>query len=255
MGNEAGEWIMSGLPDNHPECVHNFEELTVLVGQKGFLPLFRNAVDGFSVEKYANPVYWWSGDAERDPWEWRKEAARSRKMAYGKFFGGKAGIISLEWLPVFLSYRRNGYDFEALWYAGQAQFRQKKIMDCLTDEPELLDKVKKYISVSDFTYEIYRRAAERVFYDIESGSLNPAAVVDMFDEEEQTEIAGLFQASMPEMNTDEERRRAFFDIIIRVKENSYNKFCEENANDLSKLKESIELKKELENLKRKTIDV
>ena len=137
MGNEAGEWIMSGLPDNHPECVHNFEELTVLVGQKGFLPLFRNAVDGFSVEEYANPVYWWSGDAERDPWEWRKEAARSRKMAYGKFFGGKAGIISLEWLPVFLSYRRNGYDFEALWYAGQAQFRQKKIMDCLKDVPEM----------------------------------------------------------------------------------------------------------------------
>ncbi len=132
---------------------------------------------------------------------------------------------------------------------------QAMLLTWLTDEPELLDKVKKYISVSDFTYEIYRRAAERVFNDIESGSLNPAAVVDMFDEEEQTEIAGLFQASMPEMNTDEERRRAFFDIIIRVKENSYNKFCEENANDLSKLKESIELKKELENLKRKTIDV
>ena len=36
-----------------------------------------------------------------------------------------------------MAYRRKGYDFESLWYAGQAQLRQKKIMDCLTDAPEL----------------------------------------------------------------------------------------------------------------------
>lgn len=137
MGNEGGEWIMAGLDERDPNCIHNFQELESLIDRVGFLPLFRNDIRGFSVEEYADPRYWWSGIEERDPWEWRKEAARSQKMAYGKFFGGKAGIISLEWLPVFLSYRRDGYDFEALWFAGKAQFRQKKIMDCLTGVPEM----------------------------------------------------------------------------------------------------------------------
>ena len=137
MGNESGEWIMYGLPEDDPECVHNFNELTALIDRVGFLPLFRSGIPGFSVEEYADPRWWWSGNEERDPWEWRKEAARSRNMAYGKFFGGKAGIISAEWLPVFMSFRRNGYDFEELWYAGQVQFRQKKIMDCITGVPEM----------------------------------------------------------------------------------------------------------------------
>ncbi len=137
MGNESGEWIMYGLPDDDPECVHNFDELTEFVREAGFVPLFRNDIPGFSVEEHANPRFWWTDDEERDPWQWRKLAARSPEMAYGKFFGGKAGIISLEWLPVFMAYRRGGYDFEALWYDGRAQFRWKKIMDCLTEAPEL----------------------------------------------------------------------------------------------------------------------
>ncbi|MBQ6505462.1 MAG: hypothetical protein IJI57_16275 [Flexilinea sp.] len=137
MGNEAGEWIMYGLPEDDPECVHNFDELTGLIDRVGFLPLFRNGIEGFSVEEYVDPRWWWSGNEERDPWEWRKLAARDQRMAYGKFFGGKAGIISREWLPVFMSYRRQEYDFEDLWYAGQVQFRQKKIMDCLTGIPEM----------------------------------------------------------------------------------------------------------------------
>jgi len=137
MGNESGEWIMYGIPDDHPECIHNFEELTDHIREVGFLPLFRSGIDGFSVEEYANPSYWWTGIGERDPWEWRKEAARSPEMAYGKFFGGKAGMISREWLPFFMSLRRGGDDFESLWYAGKVQFRQKKIMDCLTEVREL----------------------------------------------------------------------------------------------------------------------
>ena len=137
MENSAGEWIMYGLPEEDPECVHNYDEMTALIDRKGFLPLFRNGIEGFSVEEFADPRWWWSCVEDRDPWEWRKLAARDQRMAYGKVFGGKAGIISREWLPVFLSYRRRGYDFEDLWYAGQVQFRQKKIMDCLTGIPEM----------------------------------------------------------------------------------------------------------------------
>lgn len=50
-------------------------------------------------------------------------------MVYGKFFDGKAGFISKEWLPQFVNYRRDGYDFDALWDDEKASRRQKKIMD------------------------------------------------------------------------------------------------------------------------------
>ena len=46
---------------------------------------------------------------------WREIIARSGKVAYGKFFDKKAGFISVEWLPVFANYRRDGDDFDALY--------------------------------------------------------------------------------------------------------------------------------------------
>lgn len=137
MGNESGEWIMYGLPEDDPDCIHTFAELTELISRVGFLPLFRNEIEGFSVEEHVNPHFWWSGIPERDPWEWRKDAARSGEMVYGKFFGGKAGMISLEWIPLFMSVRRNGYEFEDLWYEGKIRHREKKIMDCLSGVPEM----------------------------------------------------------------------------------------------------------------------
>ena len=130
METVAGEWIMHGIPDTDPNCIHNFDELTDFINKVGFMPLFENDIKGFSVEEHCNPKYWWSEDWDRDPWEWRIQAARSHKMAYGKFFKGKAGFISLEWLPVFANARRDGYDFDALWDDEKASRRQKLIMDC-----------------------------------------------------------------------------------------------------------------------------
>ena len=48
----------------------------------------------------------------------------------------KAGFISLEWLPLFVNYRRNGYDFDARWEDGLANRREKIIMDLLTGRDE-----------------------------------------------------------------------------------------------------------------------
>ena len=60
---------------------------------------------------------------------WREIIARGGKVAYGKFFDKKAGFISVEWLPVFANYRRDGYDFDALYEDGKAPRKHKKIMD------------------------------------------------------------------------------------------------------------------------------
>ena len=99
--------------------------------------MFKNEVEGFSAEEHTSDLFWWSGDPEQDPWYWREIIARSGQVAYGKFFNKKAGFISLEWLPVFANYRRDGYDYDAAWDDGLLNVRAKKIMDLFEDHEEL----------------------------------------------------------------------------------------------------------------------
>lgn len=136
MKEDNGNWIMYGCEESDPECIHDIEELIAYVDEVGFLPLFQNEIPGFSVEERTVVDYWWTGD-ERDPWQWRETIAKSGRLAYGKFFDRKAGFISKEWLPAFVNYRREGYDFDARWEDELAPLRQKKIMDLFDDATEL----------------------------------------------------------------------------------------------------------------------
>lgn len=134
MANEAGTWIMHGVSKDDLACIHTVEQAIEYIKEVGFLPLFKNDIHGFSLEERTVSEYWWSGDSLRDPWEWRGIIARSGQVAYGKFFDKKAGFISKEWLPYFTNYRRDGYDFDALWDDEKASRRQKKIMDLFAEE-------------------------------------------------------------------------------------------------------------------------
>ncbi len=136
MANENGTWIMRGRKWHDPERVRSWEELITKVEEVGFLPLFANEIRGFSVEENVSPDFWWTGDREQDPWEWREIIAASHRVAYGKFFDKKAGFISIDWLPYFVNYRREGYDFDARWEDGLSSRREKKIMDLLTARDE-----------------------------------------------------------------------------------------------------------------------
>ncbi|MCF0133166.1 MAG: hypothetical protein HUJ72_04810, partial [Blautia sp.] len=143
MSVENGEWIMYGVSEDDPLCLHSVDELEAYIQKIGFLPFFRNGIPGFSVEERTIADNWWSGDVIHDPWEWRAVIARRGNIAYGKFFGGKAGFISKEWLPYFANYRRDGYDFDALWDDEKASIRSKKIMDCFAEDTELLSSELK----------------------------------------------------------------------------------------------------------------
>ncbi len=134
MGNEAGEWIIYGVDWDDPECIHTVDEAIEYIESVGFLPLFKNDIPGFSLEERTVPKYWWSGDKARDPWEWRQIIAERGNNLYGKFFGKKAGFITREWFPYFANFRRDGYDFDALYEDGKASIRQKKIMNLFLDK-------------------------------------------------------------------------------------------------------------------------
>ena len=133
MALENGEWIMRGVAWDDPDRIRTPEELTAMVNTVGFLPLFANGIKGFSAEEHVASDCWWTGDRENDPWEWREIIASGHKAAYGKFFDKNAGFISLEWLPYFVNYRRDGYDFDSAWEDSRVNRREKLIMDILTD--------------------------------------------------------------------------------------------------------------------------
>ncbi len=98
---------------------------------------------------------------------------------------------------------------------------QKLMLTWLIEEPELFDKIKPYLGPEDFTEELYRQAAEILFVQCQEGRLNPAGIISMFtDEEQQREIAGLFNASLKEITTPEKQQKALQETIIRLKENS-----------------------------------
>lgn len=128
---------MYGLDWNDPYRIRSYQELIRWIDEVGFLPLFKNEADGFSVEEHVSPSFWWTGDKEQDPWEWREIIARTGKVAYGKFFNKKAGFISKKWFPCFANYRRQGYDFDSRWDDELADIRSKKIMDQLEGKKEL----------------------------------------------------------------------------------------------------------------------
>ena len=122
------DWIMKGLSWDNPLRIRSARELTAWVEEIGFLPFFANEVPGFSAEEHTGAHVWWTGDRDTDPWEWREEIAGQHRIAYGKFFGGRAGFISHEWLPRFANARRLGWDFDGKWQDGRASVREKAIM-------------------------------------------------------------------------------------------------------------------------------
>ena len=134
MGNEAGEWIIHGVTWDDPKCIHDVDEAVEYINRVGFLPLFKNEIPGFSLEERTVAEYWWSDDPVREPWRWRIAIAKRHDVLYGKFFAKKAGFISKKWLPVFANYRRDGYDFDALFEDEKAPIKHKNIMKQLYPE-------------------------------------------------------------------------------------------------------------------------
>ncbi len=118
---------MSGCREE--EAIQSASDAITYIRRIGFIPLFSNSIPGFSLEEHTSPSQWWSGDSETDPWVWRQILSSDPTVAYGKFFNRNAGFISKDWFPVFANYRRNGYDFDALFEDELASYRSKKIMD------------------------------------------------------------------------------------------------------------------------------
>ena len=52
------------MDGDDPARIQSWEELIRWIDEIGFLPLFQNEIDGFSVEENTADLAWWTGDLE-----------------------------------------------------------------------------------------------------------------------------------------------------------------------------------------------
>lgn len=133
---------------------------------------------------------------------------------------------------------------------------QRLLLTWITEEPEIYQKIKPYIGAEDFTEELYRNVAKRLFEDLDRGIFNPAAIISTFEEEEeQRAVAELFNTKLNEITTQQEREKALHDIVYAVKKNSFEYYSARTGTDMNALNQVISAKKALEVLSKTHISL
>ena len=135
---------------------------------------------------------------------------------------------------------------------------QKLLLTWLIENAGLYHKIKKYIVPEDFTEEMYHKVAALLFRQFEeSGTASPAKIISMFSqEEEQKEIAALFNARLHEIDSKEDREKALKETIVRIKQNSIQYRSDHLApNDMAGLMKIVTDKKNLEELENLHISI
>lgn len=130
---------------------------------------------------------------------------------------------------------------------------QKALLSWILDEPMIYPVVREYISPSDFSKE-YVKPVELLFEQIEKdpNSLSVATIISCFtEEEEQTEVTSLFMTQRDAM-LDEEKPESLKRLITKVLEQSLERMNENvNGDDFDALTKTLELKKQIDELKKK----
>lgn len=128
---------------------------------------------------------------------------------------------------------------------------QKLLLTWLIEHPHLFEKIKDYITADDFTTELYRTVAGMLFEQYEHGAVNPAQIINHFmDQEQQREVAGLFNTSI-KVDTKEEMNKALNETIARVMNHSIEfKTAHLEPTDMSGLQQLIVAKRRLQDIQK-----
>ena len=133
---------------------------------------------------------------------------------------------------------------------------QRLLLTWVVEEPVVYPRIKPYIRAEDFTEELYWQVADKLFAGLEQGRFNPASIISTFEEEEeQRAVAELFNTKLAELTTDQEREKAFHDIVYAVKKNSFEYYSARMGSDMEAISQVIQGKKELEELSKTHISL
>ena len=132
----------------------------------------------------------------------------------------------------------------------QSRRSQMLLLTWIVEEPEVYPKIKAYISAADFTDELIGQVADKLFAGLSGDGFQPASIISAFeDEEEQREVAKIFNTKLPRLQTIQEKEKALRDVLLSVKQNSFDHYSALMGSDAEALSHVISGKKELETLK------
>ncbi|MCR5250195.1 MAG: DNA primase [Lachnospiraceae bacterium] len=135
----------------------------------------------------------------------------------------------------------------------QRKYAQRVLLTWLSEEPKRYGTIRGIITAEDFTDPVYHRIAERLFRDMEEGPPNPAAILNMFeDADEQEEAAAVFHTRLAAIVTDEEKEKAFRDVVVRIKEERLEHDQNLSGEEKIPLKAILEQKRILEDLRKQS---
>ena len=128
---------------------------------------------------------------------------------------------------------------------------ERLMLTWLTSDDTLYPKLAAWISEEDFPDEPYHEAAKMVFADLKAGKRpEPARILNFFIEQEDAyrEVAALFNTTIDEQLSADERNKAITETVRRLKKNSLD-IQSRNAADLARLQEIFKAQKALDNLR------
>ncbi len=132
-----------------------------------------------------------------------------------------------------------------------ADTAQKLMLTWISNYPGILPELRAHLKPEHFSNPLYREVAEMLFAQIETGEINPARIINHFeDSDTQTEVAGVFHARL-HLETSEEKQKALRDVVCNMRELSIKtRIAELPITDMVGLQRLMDEKKELEQLRR-----
>ena len=94
------------------ETIRTCSDLMDAIQHIGMVPLLDSGIRGFSADELVAPEcrYVVTEEGWDWPlWQWKGPLVTEGHFAYGKFFNGKAGFVTMEWWPDLCNFRRAKY--------------------------------------------------------------------------------------------------------------------------------------------------
>lgn len=126
---------------------------------------------------------------------------------------------------------------------------QKILITWILDEPELLSKISNVINENDFIEPVYNKVAKLLFEQIRKNQVNPAKIIDYFEnEEEHREVSALFNTPLREEMSLPEKEKALNETVQKIKKNSLDNRSRK-AVDVKELQDIIKEQQALKNIR------
>lgn len=126
---------------------------------------------------------------------------------------------------------------------------QALLISLIVEDNKLIDKVRPYISIDDFSGDLYKELLQKIYEDYDAGILSPARIINFYMDNEEKEklVAKIFNTSLSKDNISNNKSIAINETIKKIKQASLDEKSK-NTIDVTEIVRIAKEKEELRNL-------